>query len=356
MNCTTFWYVLIGNVFLFSWTAFFLKVSLVLTYKPRPHVHSKFLTGLLKLFCIVSSFSVHKHGFVGPFLGNGRCSSTATVTHPVPEKAVAHLPAPLCLPGCVARPSFPLAVCPLLQWLILGGCRFLACVLAAGVAPTVGSQWESPSSDHLRAAGRCWGVWACSGRSTWGLHKTYCGVLGESTKGGEREGLGQEQARKTGGEGYKRGWSHVNKRLVSAHVWPGCQSGLSLRQYCIQYLSWCAWLRTYIHLYNVQMCVPVPYWECNLSLASAWTWAHGSWAASPLPGTRFGEPYHHRDLPCWPRRGRELRTGYGSGVYGCLVTPGLDRANLGFEHFCLPEVPSASGKTSGFTCTEIRGS
>lgn len=31
------------------------------------------------------------------------------------------------------------------------------------------------------------------GKSTQGLHKTYCGMFGESTKGGEREGLGENK-------------------------------------------------------------------------------------------------------------------------------------------------------------------
>lgn len=122
-------------------------------------------------------------------------------------------------------------------WVTYSGWMSLPCLCAGCWGDT--HHRESVGGPLLRSPVG-WGslpgrMGSCWGKSTWGLHKT--GMFGESTKGGEREGLGEERAWKTRGKGYKRGWSHVNKWQVSAHVWPGCKCCLSLGRYCIADLS-----------------------------------------------------------------------------------------------------------------------
>lgn len=297
------------------------------------------------ILCCVPSFCAHEHGFVGPILGNRSCSSTASVTHPVPDQAVVHLPAPPCLPSCVAHPSFPLALCSLLGWLIL--CGFYLCTVWGD------THHQEPVGDPVLRSPAGWGSLPGDTGSFWGKNTWGC-AQGESTKGGERWGLGEEEAWKTRGKWYKRGWSHVNKWLVSACVCPGCKCGLSLSQYHISDSSWCAWLHTYMSVRCMNMCA------CALlgtHVEPGFCLGMGTRIFSSLPssGHQICQALTPPASLCYPGRDQELWLVYENGVHGCLVTLRLGRVNLGFVHFCLVEVLSASGKMSGFTYAEIRG-
>lgn len=245
------------------------------------------------------------------------------------------------------------SICPIFclssAWVTYSGWISLTC-LCAGC-------YQSLSWDHLWAGGHCQQIQAPSGGRTLGACTR---VFGKSTKSGEREALGKEPAWKTRGKGYRRGWLYVSKWLFSAHVYPGYKHLVFVAVLYSQSKLMCVTvhIRVYI-MYCPIMCT------CALLGVHAQpgfclgvgTWSFmGTWSFSSLPsvGCQIWWALTPLGPPCCPWRGQELGPSYGSGVHGCLVTPRPDRSNIGFVHFCLPEVPSTSGETSGFTCTEIR--
>lgn len=183
------------------------------SFEPKAYVHSKFITGLLKLFCIVFPLSESTNvDLSGLFWETG-------VACPQHLSGILFLTRLLCI--CRLLRAFPAA------WLIHPS-HFLF-VLCLGDLFWMDITyllvcWLLPKPVLRSPMG--WGsLPADTGsfrvKNTWDFHKTYCGVFGKSTKSGEREALGKEPAWKTRGKGYRRGWLYVSKWLFSAHVYPG---------------------------------------------------------------------------------------------------------------------------------------
>lgn len=190
MDCATCWYVLVRAVFLFSWAAFLLMGLVLLnkTLEPRAQVNSKFVTGLLKLFCVVFPLSVSTNMDVLGLLW------VTGVAHPHHLLRIQFLKKLLCF--CQLLHAFPAAwlihPCHLLFILCFGGlfCLDITSLLVCwALAPTTGTQQESLSWSHLPAGGRCRGAWARSGRKALrGCTKLTVGCLGKVPKVGKGRG------------------------------------------------------------------------------------------------------------------------------------------------------------------------
>lgn len=316
------------------------------SFKPKAYVHSKFVTGLLKLFCIMFPLSESTNmDLSGRFWEIG-------VAHPQHLSGILFLTRLLCIcrllrafrAAWLIHPSHLLFVLCLgdLFWVDIA--YLLVCWLL-GWYPNL-------SWDHLWAGDRCQWVQAPSGGRTLGAcTKCTVGCLGKVPKVGKGEVLGKDSTRR---KGYRKGWLYVSKCCL---VLMSSQAIDTVFVSVLYSKSELMCLTAHVYVY-IMCCLNM----CTCALLGmhaqpGFCLAVGTWSFSSFPSVRchIWWALTPPGPPCCPQRGQELGPGYGSSVHGCLVTSRPDRSNLGFVHFCLPEVPSTSGEMSGFTCTEIRG-